>query len=190
VAIYQTNAADVALRKSPTVKEMISIRNIIKILNDSDVVISKKEASVDYLRQFCIDTLDLTYSDEDIAHLRREGVVSLDNADAPGVLECLTIFKEILAYAWAVRPFAVPETNILGAKTAKGGGQHVFGPFVCFRSQTQQLFAEESRYDSHDDDQVAAYRRIVAGQDAAAHEGPAALQFLQKEVLDRRPIIG
>ena len=46
LAIYDTFVEDVVLRKSPTVKEMISIRNAIKILNDSDVVISKKEESV------------------------------------------------------------------------------------------------------------------------------------------------
>ncbi|RJQ60755.1 MAG: hypothetical protein C4530_07035, partial [Desulfobacteraceae bacterium] len=38
LAIYRTSAADIALRKSPNVKEMVSIRNIKKILNDSDVV--------------------------------------------------------------------------------------------------------------------------------------------------------
>jgi hypothetical protein len=190
VAIYQTNATDVVLRKSPTVKEMISIRNIIKILNDTDVVVSKKEASVDFLQRVCIGALDLSYNTEDIAHLRREGVVSLETADATGVMECLTLFKEILAYAWAGRPFAVPETTIMGTLTAKGGGQHLFGPFVCYRRQTNQLVAEENRYESVDDDQLASYRRIVAGQDAATHEGPAALQFLQNQVLERKPKLG
>ncbi|RPH76253.1 MAG: hypothetical protein EHM77_09420, partial [Planctomycetaceae bacterium] len=44
--IYHTTLDDVLLRKNPTVKEMISIRNAIKILNDTDVVVSKKAESV------------------------------------------------------------------------------------------------------------------------------------------------
>ena len=39
LARYATSVEDVALRKSPTLKEMLSIRNAIKILNDSDVVV-------------------------------------------------------------------------------------------------------------------------------------------------------
>ncbi|OQY05994.1 MAG: hypothetical protein B6I22_06690 [Desulfobacteraceae bacterium 4572_123] len=41
LAIYNTSIEDVAMRKSPTVKEMISIKNAIRILNDKDVVVSK-----------------------------------------------------------------------------------------------------------------------------------------------------
>ena len=59
LAIYHTHIEDVALRKSPTVKEMISIRNAIKILSDSDVVTSKKEASVKTIQRECIEKLDI-----------------------------------------------------------------------------------------------------------------------------------
>ncbi|MEJ2041278.1 MAG: hypothetical protein P8X55_20470, partial [Desulfosarcinaceae bacterium] len=44
--IYRTTAEDVALRKSPTIKEMVSIRNAIKILSDKDVVVSAKAESL------------------------------------------------------------------------------------------------------------------------------------------------
>ena len=42
LAIYHTTIEDVCMRKSPSVKEMISIRNTIKILNDEDVILGKK----------------------------------------------------------------------------------------------------------------------------------------------------
>jgi hypothetical protein len=66
LTIYHTTVEDVVLRKSPTVKEMVSIRNAIKILNDKDVVISKKEASLKTIRDICIDQLDLHYTAADI----------------------------------------------------------------------------------------------------------------------------
>jgi hypothetical protein len=43
--IYRTTVADVAMRKSPTVGEMAKIWNIVKILKDSDVKISRKAGS-------------------------------------------------------------------------------------------------------------------------------------------------
>ena len=45
--IYETTVEDVLIRKSPYTKEMLSIRNIFKILNDSDVKLSRKEASLE-----------------------------------------------------------------------------------------------------------------------------------------------
>ena len=42
--IYRTTVEDVVIRKSPYTKEMLRIGNIIKILRDSDVKISRREA--------------------------------------------------------------------------------------------------------------------------------------------------
>ena len=87
LAIYDTDIADVALRKSPTVKEMISIRNVVKILSDSDVVKSKKEASLRTVQKECIEQLDLDYSESDIEEIKTEGRQSLETGDIPGVRE-------------------------------------------------------------------------------------------------------
>jgi hypothetical protein len=64
--LYQTTVADVALRKSPTLKEMISIRNAIKILNDKDVLISRKADTLQRIQKELIDALDLAYTRDDI----------------------------------------------------------------------------------------------------------------------------
>ena len=45
LAIYHTTEADVALRKRPYWQEMVSIRNIRKIMNDGDVIMSKGKES-------------------------------------------------------------------------------------------------------------------------------------------------
>jgi hypothetical protein len=39
--IYHTTVADVALRKSPVWKEIFSIKNIKKVMDDKDVIVSK-----------------------------------------------------------------------------------------------------------------------------------------------------
>ena len=59
--LYDT-VADVGMRKSPTIREMVSIRNAMKILSDADVVASKKEASVRTIQEECLSALDLSFT--------------------------------------------------------------------------------------------------------------------------------
>ena len=93
--LYRTTVDDVAMRKSPTVKEMVSIRNAIKILNDKDVVVSRKTDTLAWVENGLVAALDLTYTDADIGALARDGRDSLANGYAEGVAEALTLFGEI-----------------------------------------------------------------------------------------------
>ena len=77
--VYKTTPEDVALRKSPTVKEMVSIRNAIKILNDKDVVVSRKADTLEHVRARLIGDLDLSYTPADIEALAQDGRDSLEN---------------------------------------------------------------------------------------------------------------
>ena len=59
--IYHTTVADVALRKSPHWQEMFSTKNIRKIMNDKDVIISKGKESLKGLHSNALALLDLTH---------------------------------------------------------------------------------------------------------------------------------
>ena len=91
LAVYKTTVDDVAMRKSPTVKEMVSIRNAIKILNDKDVVVSKKETSLLEVQKMCLATLDLSYQRSDLAAIATEGRAAMELKDAAGVMESLSV---------------------------------------------------------------------------------------------------
>ncbi|MBW1897436.1 MAG: hypothetical protein JRI61_00075 [Deltaproteobacteria bacterium] len=84
--IYHTTMDDVLLRKNPTVKEMISIRNAIKILNDKDVVVSKKKESVQTIEKEAIDFLDLTFELSDLEEIEKEGIIALETGNTDGVI--------------------------------------------------------------------------------------------------------
>ena len=84
LTIYNTTVDDVVLRKSPTVKEMISIRNAVKILNDKDVVVSKKEASLKTIQDICIGELDLNFTADDIEGIAEEGIGALEAGNDAG----------------------------------------------------------------------------------------------------------
>ena len=67
--IYHTTVADVTLRKSPYWQQMFSIRNVMKIMNDQDVIASKGKESLKRLRVNALALLDLTYTRDDLAPL-------------------------------------------------------------------------------------------------------------------------
>ena len=86
--LYQdTTIEDVALRRSPEVKEMISIRNIIKILNDSDILMHKGRESVTYVQDHALELLDLRYDRKDMEDMADDGIRALAGADSEGIKE-------------------------------------------------------------------------------------------------------
>ncbi|MGD9211768.1 MAG: hypothetical protein PVI90_13375, partial [Desulfobacteraceae bacterium] len=80
LAFYKTTVSDVVLRKSPTLKEMISIRNAIKILNDKDVVLTKRVDTVSRIKNELLDSLNLSYTDADVESIVEDGAASLKNS--------------------------------------------------------------------------------------------------------------
>ena len=117
--IYETTVEDVLIRKSPYTKEMLSIKNVIKILNDSDVKLSRKEASLESVQKECIDSLDLTYNPSDIEAIAKEGTESLENNDFDGILECLSLFAELLGYQTPPRAFRIRHHESFGGGDRK-----------------------------------------------------------------------
>ena len=94
---------------------MLSIRNIIKILNDSDVKLSRREVSVKTVQKECIAQLDLTFNESDIKAIAKEGTDSLQNGYAEGVKESLSLFAELLGYRHPPQAFQIQHHEIIGA---------------------------------------------------------------------------
>jgi hypothetical protein len=114
--IYGTGVEDVVLRKSPVVREMLNIRNVMKILNDADVVISKKDVSLNTLREELIAGLDLRFTAEDIDDLVYDGRSALANRYGEGVQETLRFMADLLGYAPAPKALQVAHHTVWGAR--------------------------------------------------------------------------
>ena len=107
LAIYKTSVDDVVLRKSPTLKEMLSIRNAIKILSDASVVVCKKEASINYVKDMLIRQLDLSFDHSDLTEIEHDGSISLERGYEDGVKQSLTLFGELLGYHLPPKPLQI-----------------------------------------------------------------------------------
>jgi hypothetical protein len=183
LAIYNTSVYDVAMRKSPTVKEMMNPFNVIKILKDTDVVMSKKEDSVKTIQHECIARLDLSFTATDIDDIINDGLASLDNAYTDGMNECLDLFAEILNYSSAPKAFGIPHHKILGELTRKESGEELFGPVVLYSMIHNTLKLVDQQIGSDDREKIEFVQNVAVGKEKASVEGPDVFQYLKSAAL-------
>lgn len=181
--LFRGEIADVAMRKSPTVREMISIRNAIKILNDKDIVISRGRETVEGLRDECIAQLDLSFAPEDIDAIAQEGTASLENHYADGVIENLLLLADLLDFVKAPPSLQRAHFTVLSARTSGGNGVDRLGPVVVYAAATNALTFFNDRIDSDDSARVARFRQRMAGDEEADLKGPAVFSWMRDQVL-------
>ena len=189
LAIYDTTIDDVALRKGPTVKEMISFRNVRKILSDDDVRVSKRVDSVNTVKQMLIDGLDLTYTEEDINGIAYEGAASLEGGDMDGVLESLALLSEILGFKKAPKLFQSPGCEIRGELEKGGGVEMQYGPAFIYQESSNSLKFVASKIDNRETDELDRYTQILNGDTPADAEGVDVFRQLKQLVMDRKPVL-
>jgi len=186
LAIYHTSINDVCMRKSPTVKEMLSIRNAFKILNDKNVVISKKEDSVRTIQATIISNLDLVYTAADIENIEKEGQASLESRYADGVVEALSLFAELLNYQEVPKAFHVPYHRIWGATKTTKTGKTAWGPIVIYQMADNTLRLIDTPIDISDKEKMRYFRKIADGRAEAAMEGLPVFKYLKAAVSEYR----
>lgn len=180
LAIYNTSVYDVAMRKSPTVKEMMNPFNVIKILKDTDVVISKKEESVKTIQKECIDNLNLSYDESDLDEIVNDGTASLEREYADGVMESVDLFAEILGYSAPPKPFRIGHHKIVGALTKKESGEVLYGPMVLYSIIHNTIKLIDQQIGSSDREKIEFVQQVTAGKEQASFEGSSVFQYLKK----------
>ncbi len=183
IAIYQTSAADIGLRKSPTVKEMVTIRNIKKILVDTDVVLSRKEESLNTIKRECINQLDLHFEASDIEAIADEGLAALERGDHDQVLESLVLFSELLSFSPAPSPFRIKGFEIIGKHAQGDDGGIRFGPMVLYSPAQTTIKYIDYPIGSYDKAKIEHLNRIAQGDEEAPEEGQGVFQVLKATVL-------
>jgi hypothetical protein len=185
--IYRTTAEDIALRKSPTVKEMVNIRNAIKILNDKDVVVSRKAETVVRIQKELIGALDLSFTDSDIESLAADGSEALKNGYTEGVVEILSLFAELLGFQKAPKIFRISHHHIWGALEQTGTEELRFGPLVMFDLMHNSLKMIQKPISSLDKDGLEHFRQIAKDEDHTGRAVDNVWDNLKRAVLEKHP---
>jgi hypothetical protein len=186
LSIYHTNPEDVALRKSPTVKEMISIRNIIKILNDGDVVKSKKEESVKIIQKECVQQLNLDYAESDIDQIKNDGKAALDWDDKEGVIESLELFAELLDLAPPSKVFKLDNFKMFGKLNEGEKGEIFYGPIILYSLIKNELKLIEKKIGSYDKAGIEMLHQIAKGNEKASKEKFEVFDYLKTAVSQKQ----
>jgi hypothetical protein len=188
LAIYNTSVYDVAMRKSPTVKEMMNPFNVVKILKDTDVVISKKEDSVKTIQQGCIAKLNLSFNASDLDEIAKDGLASFENGYSDGVIECLDLLGEILHYRNAPKAYSVGHHKITGALVKQENGEEMFGPMVIYSMIHNTLKLIDQQIGSFDKEKIKFVQHVAAGTEEASVNGSDVFQYLKTEALKSRSV--
>jgi hypothetical protein len=184
--IYQTTIEDVVIRKSPLIKEMVKIRNIIKILKDTDVKLSRKDESVKAIQKECLTQLDLSFNESDIDEIAKDGQASLERDYPDGVIECLDLFAELLDYTPAPKAFELGRHKIIGALTPKTGGDALYGPMTIYSLINGTLKLIDEQISCLDKTKIELVQQVVAGKQKAAVEGPDVFEYLKNNVMKKK----
>ena len=184
--IYKTSIEDVVLRKSPYTKEMLSIRNIIKILKDSDVKISRKEASLETVQADCLAGLDLSYKQDDIEAIAYDGAASLESKYPEGVIENLTLFADLAEFQPAPAPFKSKHHVISGKLSTADGGAAAFGPFFIYDRVHDRLGLVEDPVSAGDPEQVEYFKQLLDGRQKPPVRDAKVFEYLKKIVMSEK----
>ncbi len=186
----KTTVDDVTLRKSPELKEMISIRNIIKILSDSDVLMCNGRDALRYVHDRALDLLDLRFEESDIEEMANDGIDALTIGDSEAVMETLDLFVEVLGYESCPAAVLVNDYLMFGSHHEAEDGRETFGPIIMYNDRTNILRLIKKTVSVDDPIEQMVIPGVALGEAEPDAEGYRVFQFLKEAVLKKeRPVL-
>ena len=176
--IYRSTVADVTMRRAPRWKEMVSIRNIRKVLNDEDILVCRGKASLARIRERAAAQLDLSYGREDLESLVKDAARAVAACSAEQLQDSLQLFFELLpfemlsleALPYNVQAFAEPESH--------GESVELYINLLLFDPEQLQVRLLKGRFSPRSDLDLARLLQCVAGERPADLEGTEVFSFL------------
>jgi hypothetical protein len=165
---------------------MVKIRNIIKILKDTDVKLSRKDESVLTIQKECVDQLDLSFNASDIDEIAKDGQAALERDYTDGVVECLELFADLLDYKPAPKTFQLGRHKIVGALIPKDAGEVLYGPMIIYSLIHGTLKLIDEQISSFDKTKIKLSQQVAAGKQKAAAEGADVFEYLKNTVLKKK----
>jgi len=183
--IYHTTMADVALRKSPHWKQMFSIRNIKKIMNDQDVIISKGKESLKRLHTDALALLDLTYTRDDLTLLLEDARKGLDQKSIAQIQESFDLFFELLDFQPV--SLGVPEQGlkIFAGPKLNGDAVPAFEHLILFDEETLSLGLKKGAFSPQSNLDLAWVMKYARREEPADLKGIDVFKFLVELALDK-----
>ena len=176
--IYHTTVDDVTLRKSPYWQQMFSIRNVRKIMNDHDVIVSKGKESLKRLHASALALLDLTYTRDDLALLVEDGRRGLEKNSISEIQESLDLFFELLDFQSLSLEVLEPHFQSFARPKVNGGVVPAFEHLVLFNEENCSLGLKKGAFSPQNDSDLAWVLQRARGEERADLQDTEVLEFL------------
>jgi hypothetical protein len=183
--IYHTTVADVALRKSPYWQQIFSIRNVKKIMNDKDVIISKGKESLKRLHSNALALLDLTYTRDDLALVLEDARQALEQKSIAQIQESFDLFFELLDFQPVSLEVLERELQIFARPKLNGDVVPTFEYLILFNEETLSLGLKKGAFSPQSDFDLAWVMRYARGEETADLQGIDVFEFLAERALDK-----
>lgn len=179
--IYNTTVEDIVVRKNPTLREMVKIRNIRKILNDQNVVVSSRAGTVKTIRREILQQIDLGFTVADIDQFYGEAVDALEENRPEDVTGILEIFAQILGLVPPDSGFT-GNLSILGYKR-ESAEDLKYGPIYIYSLSKNILHRYNVILSAADSKNPGTYEALMLGKAEPEIEGIEVLDDLREKVL-------
>jgi hypothetical protein len=176
--IYHTTVDDVTLRKSPYWQQMFSIRNVRKIMNDHDVIVSKGKESLKRLHASALALLDLTYTRDDLALLVEDGRRGLEKNSISEIQESLDLFFELLDFQPLSLEVLEPRFQSFARRKVNGGVVPAFEHLVLFNEENLSLGLKKGTFSPQSDSDLGWVMQYARGEKTADLQGIEVFEFL------------
>ncbi len=183
--IYHTSVADVALRKSPRWQEMFSIRNIKKIMNHHDVLVSKGKGSLKRIHTNALALLDLTYTRDDLAMLVEDARRGLEQKSIAQVHESFDLFFELLDFQPVSLGGLEPDLQIFARPKLNGAAVPAFEHLILFDKETLSLGLKKGGFSPQSDIDLAWIIKYARSEEPADLQGIDVFEFLAELALEK-----
>jgi hypothetical protein len=183
--IYHTTVADVALRKSPRWQEMFSIRNIKKIMNHHDVLVSKGKESLKRIHANALALLDLTYTRDDLTLLLEDARQGLDQKSIAQIQESFDLFFELLDFQPVSLGVLEQNLQIFAGPKLNGGAVPAFEHLILFDEETLSLGLKKGAFSPQSDLDLAWVIKYARSEEPADLKGIDVFKFLVELALNK-----
>ena len=183
--IYHTTVADVALRKSPRWQEMFSIRNVKKIMNHHDVLVSEGKESLKRIHANALALLDLTYTRDDLAVLLEDARSGLEQNSIGQIQESLDLFLELLDFEPLSLGVLEKDLQIFAGPKVNGGAVPAFEHVIFFDEETLSLGLKKGAFSPQSDLDLAWVVKYARSEEPADLKGIDVFKFLFELTLDK-----
>jgi len=185
LAIYHTTLADVALRKSPCWQEMFSIRNIKKIMNHDDVLVSKGKESLKRIHANALALLDLSYTRDDLLLLLEDARSGLERKSVEQIEESLDLFVDILDFEPLFLDVLERDLQIFAWPKLNNGTRSTFEHLILFDKEPLSLGLKKGDFSPQNDLDLAWVMQYARGEKTADLKGIDVFKFLAELALDK-----